>query len=118
MAHELGHSLCIEHDFKAKSARYDKNNNPCSKIGGIMDYSGENLKDKSLWTTCSSEDFTKMLVAYPNCMAIATPENIPAATNYPPTVRECRLPPAYSEYRGYLTINLNGKFSLLLFYST
>ncbi len=49
----------MEHDFYRRSPyieRYDKNRKPCSSINGIMDSTESR---KSLWSTCSVEDFKK-----------------------------------------------------------
>ncbi len=57
LAHEIGHLLGMDHDF-LKSRPYtkcfDTNHKPCSGINAIMDYTNSR---KSLWSTCSVEDF-------------------------------------------------------------
>ncbi len=57
MAHEIGHLLGMDHDFLKNNPdkiRFDKNNESCTKIDGIMDYTESR---KSRWSPCSVEDF-------------------------------------------------------------
>jgi hypothetical protein len=57
LAHEIGHLLGMNHDFVESLPyieRNDKNQKPCSRINGMMDYTN-NLR--SLWSTCSVDDF-------------------------------------------------------------
>ena len=56
--HEFGHLLGMQHDFYKdklgnRDQRFDSSNNPCTGIGGYMDYYGVETK----FSTCSVEDF-------------------------------------------------------------
>jgi len=58
----------MDHDFvdDPKNMRTDSKGNPCSGVGGIMDYNGQ--PDK--WSTCSVEDVTKYINSVtPFCLA-------------------------------------------------
>ena len=65
----MGHNLGMVHDFldkEGKVPRFDSKGNPCSKIGGIMDYYGAS----NIWSTCSVEDFTAYYNSVdPYCLA-------------------------------------------------
>ena len=64
MAHELGHTLGLHHDFSypkrigesnlVRPNRRSFNGHLCTNIGGVMDYQ---TRSKYSWTTCSIEDF-------------------------------------------------------------
>ena len=62
MAHELGHTLGLHHDFRIKysfadgfsTSRRSFYGHPCTGIGGVMGY---DRKSKYTWTKCSEEDF-------------------------------------------------------------
>ena len=66
----------MDHDFigTPENPRFDSKKNPCSKIGGIMDYHGI----AKLWSTCSVEDFTSYVNSVnPFCLeVIAWMENL------------------------------------------
>lgn len=67
MAHELGHNMGMDHDFidDPENKRTDSKGNPCSGVGGVMDYYGQ--VDK--WSTCSVEDITKYIASQsPFCL--------------------------------------------------
>ena len=61
LAHEVGHSLGLKHDFIESGTldqpiytpRKDKKGKKCNGIKSVMDY--KNKIDK--WSTCSYEDF-------------------------------------------------------------
>ena len=58
LAHELGHALGMQHDFKKSvksSIRYDSKGNRCTGKNGLMDYVARRSINK--FTTCSREDF-------------------------------------------------------------
>merc|ERR1711881_474626 len=53
-AHELGHSLNMDHDFKGQSTstpRYDSSGKSCLTVAGMMSYK----ETKTTWSTCSKE---------------------------------------------------------------
>jgi len=47
------------HDFNddPKNPRFDSLKNPCSGVGGIMDY----FNEKTRWSTCSAEDLSNYI---------------------------------------------------------
>lgn len=58
LAHEMGHTMDMEHDFpKAQKSdheiKYSKSGQKCSNINAIMDYYQPNYMK---WSTCSKED--------------------------------------------------------------
>ena len=55
LAHELGHALGMQHDFKKDVTRYDSKGNRCTGVNGMMDYVTRRSVNK--FTTCSREDF-------------------------------------------------------------
>ena len=55
LAHELGHALGMQHDFKKDVTRYDSKGNRCTGVNGLMDYVTRRSVNK--FTTCSREDF-------------------------------------------------------------
>ena len=64
MAHELGHNLGMSHDFTDTGNRFS-NGNPCTSVGGIMDYIGNNpVRGRESWSPCSNEDFRSTFNAY------------------------------------------------------
>ena len=73
IAHEIGHIVGMFHDFKmAKgkwSDRYDSRGKKCTKVGGIMDGSG----DRTKWTNCSNEAFHK---TYHGCLVAKQQDQI------------------------------------------
>ena len=69
MAHECGHNLNFRHDFidpytNPKNYRYDSNGNPCTNIGGVMDY----YVTVTRWTSCSYEALTNYVNSGSFCM--------------------------------------------------
>ena len=100
----------MDHDFDdvKEKIRKDSKGNPCTKVGGIMDYWSNKESDVSLWTTCSLEDMTKLLQENPGCMTPATPSNIPQSTLPDLTPLECKMPAFMSDIRGVRFLRLNG----------
>ena len=101
----------MQHDFMEtpEVTRFDSKGQPCTRVGGIMDYWLEKVNDSSLWSTCSNEDMTKLLTKYPQCMPQATPSNIPQTTAPALTPLECKMPSTLSNLRGLQFLKLNGK---------
>ena len=101
----------MEHDFlkDKEKTRLDSKGKSCTKVGGIMDYSGQNKNDYSLWSTCSNEDMTKLLQKYPECLTPATSSNIPQSASPGLTLLDCKMPSSLSDIRGVQFLKLNGK---------
>lgn len=105
----------MSHDFigTKEVTRFDSKGQPCTKVGGIMDYWLDKVNDASLWSTCSLEDMTKLLAKYPECMSPATSSNIPQTTPSALTPLDCKMSSSLSNLRGVHFLKLNGKFSVL-----
>ena len=59
-AHEVGHAINMQHDFKTFHPHVEKNDKDghmCSNISGVMDYS---RNQPTVWTSCSKDDLTRL----------------------------------------------------------
>ena len=113
LAHEIGHSNGIDHDFTKVGGkddpRLDKSGKSCLGQGGIMDYSKENENDKSCWSTCSIQDFTEQMNKNKTCLRVIDPKKPPPSPK--PAVltpNECDLSKVYPAFNGVRNIWLNG----------
>jgi hypothetical protein len=70
LAHEVGHSVGMNHDFGAAQTdlRFDSQNQLCTGAGGIMDYTKRHVGEKSQWSSCSIEDMKSLISLEPSCL--------------------------------------------------
>ena len=67
VAHEIGHNLGMQHDFKNENTthkRYSLIGELCTGIGGYMDYQPNPNK----WSNCSVEDFRNYFSSVDACL--------------------------------------------------
>ena len=83
-----------------------------------MDYSVFNENDKSRWSTCSIEDYAKMMtVTNTTCLTPISDTNLPTSTAAPPlTVLECQLGASFASLNGAHILRLNGKLFSFTFF--
>ena len=113
LAHEIGHSNGINHDFTKQGGRndprVDKSGKSCLGQGGIMDYSKEFENDKSCWSSCSIQDFTEQMNKNKTCLKVIDPKKPPPNPKAPVlTQNECDLSKLYKTFNGVRNIWLNG----------
>ena len=98
-----------------KIGRVDSKGNPCTGVGGVMDYTTGTVGDKRQWSTCSIEDMTEMVNKYPTCLKEIDPNSPPTEISDAKTTHECNLNKLNPSLRGYEQLNYNGEFAFTLF---
>ena len=74
-----------------------------------MDRAASKENEKSLWSSCSVEDFTNTMKSYPECLTPVSSANLPPTDTPALTDSECKMPSSLANLNGVHSLKLNGK---------